>query len=113
VLPLVDLRGPAARHRDVFRRRVDEVVRQTGRLVGHWIAVELGPAGVVVQHHMEHQIVRNRTLKPIVAEGAGELMRKRRVLVHHNRQSGLSGRRRLNDHAQALALPTTEVANGQ
>jgi hypothetical protein len=43
-------------------------------------------------------------LKSIVTEGAGELMRQRRVLVPHDRQTRLTGRRRLNNHAEILAM---------
>jgi len=104
VLPLVELGRTAARHRDVFCRRLDEVIRQTGGPIRHRIAVELGPAGVMVQDDVEHQVVRLRYLKSIVTEGAGELMRQSRVLVHHDRQTGLTGRRRLNNHADILAM---------
>jgi len=104
VLPLVELGRTAARHRDVFRRRLDEVIWQTGGPIRHRIAVELGPAGVMVQDDVEHQVVRLRSLKSIVTEGAGELMRQRSVLVHHDRQTRLTGRRRLNNHADLLAI---------
>ena len=40
---------------------------------------------------MEHQVVWVRSLKSFVTEGAGELMRQRRVLVHHDRQTRLTG----------------------
>src|SRR5208337_2197496 len=80
-----------------------EVVRQPGRRVGTRVAVELGPAGVMIEHYAEHQVVRLRGLKLIVPKGACELMRQRRVLVHHDRQTRLTGGRRLNDHAHALA----------
>jgi len=107
VLPLVELGRTAARHRDVFCRRLDEVIWQTGGLIRHRIAVELGPAGVMVQDHVKHQVVRLRSLKSIVTEGAGELMRQRRVLVHHDRQTRLTSRRCLNNHADILAIVDT------
>src|SRR5215469_2617650 len=44
VLPLVELGRTAARHRNIFRRRLDEVIWQTGGPIRHRIAVELGPA---------------------------------------------------------------------
>src|SRR5262245_20164145 len=78
VLPLVELGRTVARHRDVFCRRVDEIIWQTGGLIRHRIAVELGPASVMVQDNVEHQVVRLSSLKSIVTEGAGELMRQRR-----------------------------------
>jgi hypothetical protein len=56
----------------------------------------------MMQNHVEHQIVRLSWLKPIVPKVTRELIRKLRVLVHRDRQAGLTSRRRLNDHAQAL-----------
>src|ERR1700704_1283879 len=103
VLSLVELGRTATRPRDVFCRGLDEVIWQAGDLIGHWIAVELGPTSVMVQNHMEHQLVRVRSLKFIVAKGASELMRQRCVLVHHDRQMRLTRRRRLNNHADILA----------
>jgi hypothetical protein len=58
----------------------------------------------MVQDDVEHQVVWLRSLKSIVTEGAGELMRQRSVLVHHDRQTRLTGRRRLNNHADLLAI---------
>ena len=57
----------------------------------------------MIEHHAEHEVVRLRCLELLVAEGARELMRQRRVLVHHDGQARLTGRRRLNDHVKALA----------
>jgi hypothetical protein len=82
--------------------RIDEIVRQAGRLIRSRITVELCPTSVMMQNHVEHQIVRLSWLKPIVPKVTRELMRKLRVRVHRDRQTGLTSRRRLNDHAQAL-----------
>jgi hypothetical protein len=84
---------------DVFRRRLHQIERQIGFRIGRRIAVELGPARIVMQRHVEHLVVGIGRLEALVAEGARELMRQRRVLVHHDRQAGLARRRRLDDHA--------------
>jgi hypothetical protein len=98
MLALVELRRQPAGHSDVLGRSLHEVVGQAGDLVGRRIAVELGPARIMVQDHAEHQVARLGRRKPIVTEAAGELMRQGRVLVHHDRQTRLAGRRGLNDH---------------
>ena len=46
--PLVEFGRSPARDRDVFCRSLDEIVGEAGVLVGHGIAVELGPSFVMV-----------------------------------------------------------------
>jgi hypothetical protein len=46
--PLVEVGRSPARDRDVFRRRLDQIVGQAGILVGDGVAVEFGPSLVVV-----------------------------------------------------------------
>jgi len=46
--PLVEFRRSSARDRDLFRWRLDQIVGQAAVLIGHGIAVELGPSLVVV-----------------------------------------------------------------
>src|SRR4030088_739786 len=75
MLPLIVVGRQPAGDRDVFRRSLDEGVRQAGLRIRRRITVELSPAGIVWQHDVEHQIVRIGRLKLLVPEGAGELMR--------------------------------------
>jgi hypothetical protein len=88
----------AAGDGDVLRRCVDQVVGQARGRIGRRIAVELEPAGVMMQHDVAHQVGRLRRLEPVVAELATELMRQRGVLVHHDGEARLARRRGLDDH---------------
>src|SRR5215831_2806875 len=72
-----------------------------GGLVGDRIAVELGPTRVVMGNDVEHQVIGPDRLEALVAECTRELPGESHMLVHHDRQAGLSWGRGLNDHRHA------------
>src|SRR5215469_17045357 len=76
------------------------------------MAVESGPALVVMGDDVDHEIFGFDGRETRVAKGAGELAGQSRVLVHNNRQTRLTGHSSLNDHGFDPRLPRCVLGDG-
>ena len=112
MMALVELGRLPAGDRDVLGRRLHQIVGQAGFWIGHRIAVEVQPAGVMVHGHVDHQLTRLRRLEALVAEGARELARQGGVLIHHDGEMRFALRRGLDDHALPLSLISSAISGG-
>ena len=98
----VEVRGRAARARDVDRRRVDQVVGQAGARIDLRRGVELGPALVMLRDHVKHHLARLDRLELGIAEGTRKLAGERGVFVHGDGEARGARGRGLDDHRRSL-----------
>jgi hypothetical protein len=82
-------------------------VRKPGRRVDGGIAVEFGPAFVMMGNDVGHQVRWFCRLEAVVSEGPRELSRKCGVFVHHDREVRFTLRCALDDHA---SLPACAIS---
>src|SRR5262249_22760269 len=98
MMPLVVGRRSLAGRKDVKGRSGKDRVGQSCLRIGNGVAVEGGPARIMVGDDIDHEIERRGRFESAVAKRACELTRQRGVVVHHDCAVWAPGWRRLDEH---------------